>query len=217
MLESKKHVFWQALLLTILFFVLGLVFGVYLEQLRSENFNNDFYQSEISLYDSLAITKLSEGGFISCTDMRQVNVDFADKIYAEARNLDKLEEKSQLTESLKTIHRKYDLLRTILWMNIIDVNKKCQNTDTIVYLYTYNTEDLKIKSEQVVWSKILGDVKERNGNEVVLIPIAVDTDLTSLDILLKKFGVEKYPAVIINEKQVLYDLESAENIEKYLE
>ncbi|MEK6842060.1 MAG: hypothetical protein AABX91_02820 [Nanoarchaeota archaeon] len=217
MLESKKHVFWQALLLTVLFFILGLVFGVYLEQLRSENFNTAFYQSEISLYDSLAVTKLSEGGFVSCNDLKEANLEFADKIYTEARDLERFDEKSQLTESLRTIHRKYDLLRTILWMNTIDVNKKCGDLSTIVYLYTYDAEDVNIKSEQAVWSRILGDLKEKKGNKVILIPIAADNNLTSLDFMAKKFGVQRYPAVIINEKHILYDLESVATIEKYLE
>ena len=216
MFESKNHVFWQALLLTVLFFVLGLVFGVYLEQLRSEDFNAAFYQSEISLYDSLAVTKLSEGGFVSCNDLKQANIDFADKIYAEARSLEKYDEKSELTESLKTIHRKYDLLRTILWMNIIDVNKKCGDTNTIVYLYIYDVQDVSVKSEQAVWSRILGDLKEKSGDDVILIPIAADNNLTSLDFMVKKFGIEKYPAVIINEKHIIYDIESESNLEKYL-
>ena len=217
MLESKKHVFWQALLLTVLFFILGLVFGVYLEQLRSENFNTAFYQSEISLYDSLAVTKLSEGGFVSCNDLKEANLEFADKIYTEARDLERFDEKSQLTESLRTIHRKYDLLRTILWMNTIDVNKKCGDLSTIVYLYTYDAEDVNIKSEQAVWSRILGDLKEKMGNKIILIPIAADNNLTSLDFMAKKFGVQRYPAVIINEKNILYDVSSVSTIEKYLE
>lgn len=217
MLESKKHVFWQALLLTVLFFILGLVFGVYLEQLRSENFNTAFYQSEISLYDSLAVTKLSEGGFVSCNDLKEANLEFADKIYTEARDLERFDEKSQLTESLRTIHRKYDLLRTILWMNTIDVNKKCGDLSTIVYLYTYDAENVNIKSEQAVWSRILGDLKEKMGNKIILIPIAADNNLTSLDFMAKKFGVQRYPAVIINEKNILYDVSSVSTIEKYLE
>jgi hypothetical protein len=216
MLEGKKHVFWQALLITTIFFILGLVFGVYLEQLRSENFNTDFYQSEISLYDSLALSKLSESEFVSCADLREANIDFANKIYDEARNLERFDEKSQLTESLKIIHRKYDLLRTILWMNVLDVNKKCGEINSVVYLYEYDSEDINVKSEQAVWSRLLGDLKEKRGNEIILIPLAADNNITSLNTLTKRFGIQRYPVVIINEKHLLYDLESVTNLEKYL-
>ena len=216
MLESKKHVFWQALFLTGFFFLLGLVFGVYLEQMREDNFSTSFYQSEVSLYDSLALSKLSESKLISCGDIKNASINFADKIYEEARDLERFDEKNKLTESLKSVHRKYDLLRTLLWMNIIDIKEKCGEINSVVYLYVYDTEDINVKSEQVVWSRLLGDLKDEEGNEIILIPIAADSGLASLDSLIKKFGIKKYPAVIINEKHILYDVEPASDIRKYL-
>src|SRR3989344_2453173 len=149
MLESKKHVFWQALFLTGFFFLLGLLFGVYIEQLRGDNFNTAFYESEVSLYDSLALAKLSEGNLSSCEEFKDALVNFADKIYEEARGLERYDEKTKLTESIKSIHRKYDLLRTLLWINIIDAKAKCGEINSVVYLYIYDTEDIGVKSEQV--------------------------------------------------------------------
>jgi len=215
MMESKKHVFWQALFLTGFFFLLGLVFGVYLEQVRGDSFSTSFYQSEVSLYDSLALSRLSEGDLLSCNEIKEASIGFADKIYEEARDLERFDEKNRLTDSLKTIHRKYDLLRTLLWMNIMEVKEKCGEINYIVYLYAYETEDINIKSEQVVWSRLLSDLKEEEGNNIILIPIAADSDLTSLDYLIKKFEVEKYPAVIINGRHILYDIESTSDIAKY--
>ena len=216
MLESKKHVFWQALFLTALFFLLGLVFGVYLEQGRADKVNSAFYQSEISLYDSLALTKLSEANLISCSDLREASIDFANKVYEEARILEKFDEKNRLTESVKSLHKKYDLLRTLLWMNVIDLKEKCGEMNTVVYLYEYNTEDITLKSEQNVWGKILSDLKNDKGNEIILIPIAADGDLTSLDALTEKFGIKAYPAVVINEKHIFYDLNTVEELKGYL-
>jgi len=64
-MENKKHVFWQAFFLTMLFFFLGLVLGIYLEQTRIDSTNIAFYQSEVSLYDSFALGKLLENPFVS--------------------------------------------------------------------------------------------------------------------------------------------------------
>ena len=216
MFESKKHVFWQALLVTAVFFIFGLVLGVYLEQMRADDFNTSFYNSEISLYDSLALSKFFESNVSSCGEIKSATISFADRIYEEARSLEKVEEKSKLTESSKSIHRKYDLLRTLLWMNIIDAKKKCGTMNSVVYLYENNAEDIQTKSEQAVWSRILGDLKEKRGNEIVLIPIAVDNNLASLDSLIKTFNVTDYPAVIVNENSIVYGVESVEDIEKLL-
>jgi hypothetical protein len=217
-LENKKHVFWQAFFVTLLFFLIGLLLGVYLEQIRTENVNIALYDSEASLYDSLALGMLIEDLSLSCEDFKEASVDFADEIYWEAGALEKFDDSSELTNSLKIIHRKYDLLRTLLWMNIISAKEKCEiPMNTIVYLYIYDTEDLQIKSRQIVWSRILGDLKSKKGNEIILIPIAVDQDITSLEYLIKSYDIDEFPAVIVNEKKVIMDLSSVEDIEMYLE
>jgi len=143
-LKNTKHVFWQAFFLTMLFFFLGLVLGVYLEQLRSDNANMIFYQSETSLYDSFALGKLLDNPSVSCENLRSADIDFANKIYKEAKQLEKFESSSELTDSLKIIHRKYDLLRTLLWMNTMKIKEDCGNLNTVVYLYKYNIQDIRI-------------------------------------------------------------------------
>tara|TARA_Y100000310_G_scaffold340429_1_gene436184 strand:- start:4971 stop:5627 length:657 start_codon:yes stop_codon:yes gene_type:complete len=214
-LENKKHVFWQAFFLTILFFSLGLVLGVYLEQLRSDDANIIFYQSETSLYDSFALSKLLDSSLISCDELIYANVNFADKIYEEAKELEKFDSSNKLTDSIKTIHRKYDLLRTLLWMNLIEVKENCGNINTIVYLYLYDVEDIEKRSKQIVWGKILQDLKEEKGNEVILIPIAVDQSIISLNYLVKKYNIVDFPAVMFNEEIILYEHETVEELKEY--
>ena len=214
-LENKKHVFWQAFFITILFFFLGVVFGVYLEQLKSDDANILFYQSETSLYDSFALSKLLDNSLVSCNELIDANVNFADKIYEEAKELERFDSSNKLTDSIKTIHRKYDLLRTLLWMNLIEVREDCGNINTVVYLYLYDVEDLEKRSKQIVWGKILQDLKEEKGNEVILIPIAVDQDIISLDYLVKAYNLKDFPAIIFNEEVVLYEHETVEELKEY--
>ena len=215
-LESKKHVFWQAFFLTLLFFFLGLILGIYLEQIRIDNTNIAFYQSESSLYDSFALVKLSENPSVSCEDLKSASVDFADQIYEEAKSLEKFDKSNKLTNSLKVVHRKYDLLRTLLWMNIISFKENCGEINTAVYLYEYDNKNLEIKSKQIVWSRILEDLKNEMGDNLILIPIAVDQNLVSLDYLIKTYGVTEFPAVILNEKNIFYEHETVKELEKYL-
>lgn len=214
-LKNKKHVFWQAFFLTLLFFSLGLVLGVYLEQLRSDDINIAFYQSETSLYDSFALSKLMDNSLISCDELTDASVNFADKIYEEAKELERFDRSNKLTDSIKTIHRKYDLLRTLLWMNLIEVKEECGDINTVVYLYLYDVEDIETRSKQVVWGKILQDLKEEKGNEVILIPIAVDQGIISLDYLVNAYDIEDFPAVIFNEEIVLYEHKTVEELKEY--
>ena len=216
-LENKKHVFWQAFFLTVFFFFLGIVFGVYLEQLRTDNANVVFYQSEVSLYDSFALGKLLDNPLVSCEDLIGASVSFADKIYEEAKELERFDSSNKITDSLRIIHRKYDLLRTLLWMNVIDIKENCGNVNTVVYLYEYGAEDIQVRSKQIVWSRILQDLKDKRGNDIILIPIAVDQELVSLDFLIGTYNIREFPVVILNEENIFYEHKTVRELEGYLD
>jgi hypothetical protein len=196
---------------------LGLVFGIYIEQARIDRASVSFYQSETSLYDSFALGKLIENPHVSCGDLRMANVDFADRIYDEAKIIEEYESSNRITESLKTLHRKYDLLRTLLWMNVLSMEKSCGQINTFVYLYEYNTDDVEISSMQTVWSRTLQELKDRQGDNLILIPIAVNQEIVSLDYLVKAYNVTSFPAVLINEKTIFYGVTTADELERHLE
>ncbi len=217
LLKSKKHVFWQAFFLTVMFFALGLILGVYFEQLQANTANVNFYNSEVSLYDSFALGQVLQVSNSSCSVMSTDIAKFADQVYTEAQQLDQYDQSGQITSSIKMIHRKYDLLRTLIWIDVMNVEKKDPNChiNTAVYLYTYNTQDVNLKAEQLVWSRVLLQMKNEEGNNVVLIPIAVDQNIDSLNYLLQQYNVTQFPAVVINQKHILYHLDTASELESY--
>jgi len=215
-LKSKKHVFWEAFLVTIVVFFLGLLIGFALESSRVDEIENYYSESEISLMDMLAFNNLLDNQ-INCGDLIKANIDFADKIYLEAQVLEDYEDSGKLSESIKISHRKYDLLRTFLWINSIKSLEKCQNNvDVVVYLYEYDTQDLTKIAEQKVWSKVLGDLKSERGDKLILIPIAINTDIITLETMVADFGVLKFPLVIINNNDFIDDISSVEDLEGHL-
>lgn len=218
LLTSKKHVFWQAFFLTVLFFLLGLVLGVYIEQLRADATNVNFYNSEVSLYDSFALGQVLQTSNVSCTIMKSDIVKFADQVYAEAQQLEQYDAADKLTQSIKIIHRKYDLLRTLLWLDIMNVEEKNPNCkiNTVVYLYKYDTQDVNLSAQQLVMSRVLQQMKNDEGNNVVLLPIATDQSIDSLNFLMQKYNITKSPAIVINHKYVFYKIDTAAQIESYI-
>jgi len=216
MLKSRKHVFWEALFVTAVIFVFGLVIGMYFEQVRIDEANVAFYESEANLFDTIAFIDLFNSGKLSCEEAVNMNVDFADNIYEESKFIDKLKSSSKLTNSLKIIHKKYDLLRVVLWINILKVKGDCPKTNTLVYLYNYEESSVEKKAIQDTFSKYILELKERRGNNFILIPIAVDQNIKTLDYLLKNYEFETYPVILVNENGKIYDVESLKEIEKYL-
>jgi len=216
MLKSKKHVFWEALVITIAIFLVGLFTGILVETGNSNKIGNLYIQSEISLVDGTAISQLSEEFELDCDSLKENNIAFANKIYEEAALLEQYETAGKLTDSMKLLHKKYDLLRTLLWMGNQHSLKRCDNYDLIVYLYEYEAEEIGKKATQKVWSKILLDLKEEES-DTLLIPIAADQELTSLNLLMEEYKITKLPALIINNDKVLYSIENTQTLKDLFE
>lgn len=154
----------------------------------------------------------------NCSELVSANINLADKIYSEAYLLEKYEDAGKVTEGLKIAHEKYDALRTFLWINTMKTLQQCPGKfNAVVYLYEYNTQDLAKKAEQNVWSKIIYDLKQKEGNRVILIPIAVNSNLASLDYFTNKLNVTNYPVVIINDRFVVTKIDSVKDLEVYLD
>jgi hypothetical protein len=206
-LKKQYNVFWQALLLAITFLVIGMYLGVYLEQGRLVEINDYYIDSEVSLIDIMTLDNLLETNNLDCESLKSANINLLDKVYNEATFLSEYESAGKITEEITLLHKKYDVLRGYLWINTIKIKEKCgEDFDTIVYFYNYEEEDLNKKAEQNVWSKILREIKEEKGSNLVLIPIAVDTELESIDAMISTYNISNYPAVIVNEKIVLDEL-----------
>ncbi len=208
MLKSKKHVFWEALIITIVIFLAGLLLGMLVETSNSNKVSNLYLQSQISISDATAVSGLLKEGTLNCSLIKKDNIIVANRIYKEAKILEVYEESGKLTDSLKLLHKKYDLLRALLWVSNENSLKRCHNYNLVVYLYDYGTEDTEKKATQNVWSKILFKVKTQSYN-VLLLPIAANQNLTTIDYLTNKYKIKKFPAVIINNNKIIYKLENA--------
>jgi len=207
MLRSKKRVFWEALIVTVFIFLIGFLFGIYMERGNYNRISDYSTISEINLLDGMILIQLSENRETNCEFLKKENINFANRIYEEARLLEKYEESGKITESMKILHRKYNMLRTLSWVSNSNALEMCGNYDLVVYLYEYESEDLNVKATQSVWSRKLSDIKKKN-EDMVLLPIAVNQELSSLNILLEKYTIEGLPAVIVNNNEVLYNVDN---------
>ncbi len=220
MFQSQKHAFWQALLITVLIFSIGIITGVILENWRTSKINDLYKKSEIDLLDIKLQAEIYSSGNFNCEEAIKENVKFADKIFEEAKILDRYETASRLTESIVFEHKKYDLLRTMLFLNSIEIKEKCNNSYyEVVYFYKYNEPNYDIKAKQNVFSKLLKDLKEIKGGNVLLIPIAGNNDISAVNLLLEEYEVseEEMPVILINRKTKVKDVLTIEELLKYFE
>ncbi len=207
---SDNHVFWEALIVALFIFAFGFLIGVFIENSRSADIDSLYFSSETNLLDVQMFAGLIGADNISCDYRIQKNIEFADSIYSEAVKLDEYETVSKLTDELVVQHKRYDLLRLQFWINSINLKKSCGGVHTVVYLYNYYNKSLQDKQEQQVFSRFLTELKGRNEENVFLIPIAKNIEISSLDLMLRPYNIteDDTAAIIIDEKDVYSDVES---------
>jgi hypothetical protein len=217
MLNNPKRAIWEAFLLASLVFFFGFLLGFLFESSQTDKMSQYYRQSELYVMDGIALNSLVDEGLFDCSSLYDSYSLFADRIYQEAILLDEYESAEKITEDMKIVHRRYDVLRTFLWSNTLRAQKKCPNpSHTIVYLYEYNNEDLAKRATQNVWSKVLFDLKQEEGKNLILIPIASDLNITSLNVLVDHFNITSYPVVIVDNKNVVDELISVSQLKEYL-
>ncbi len=212
---NSKHAFWQALIFALIVFVFGMFIGFYLENARVERVQNALLVTEINTLDEQVRNSIIENTKIGCNISTKSTFEFADKIYNEATRLELYDSSSKFTSELKTIHKKYDLLRMMLWEESQTIREKCPNKfHTAIYLFTYDTQDIALRSKQTVFSRILIELKEKHGSDVLLIPIAADLNISSVELIKQVYNVTSLPAIIVDERKVITQLPTYEELEK---
>ena len=216
-MKSQKYNFLYALIITILIFNFGIFMGYKLETSRLDKINDFSLLAEIELLDQKVQSDALSMMDLDCDLLVQENIIFADKIFEDAKKIQNYENANRMNNEITILHKKYDLLRALFWMNSLKVQKKC-NSDyhNVVYFYDYDAPTLDQKSRQRFFSNLLGELKSEEKGKVMLIPMAGDLDAGSINLLMDKYGVESLPAILIDEKVVLTDVESLEQIRSYL-
>ncbi len=216
-MKSQKYVFLQALIIAFVIFNIGIFLGYKLETSRIDKINNWYIQSEIELLDQRIQKDAFEFLELNCDAMVKENINFADRIYEEALVIDKYEQANRINNDIILQHKRYDLLRTLFWINSMKIKEKCNSSyHNLVYFYQYNDVSIEKKAKQKVFSNLLFQIKQEEKAEIMLIPIAADNNIGSINLLLDKYEITELPTILIDEKIKLTAIESVEDIREHL-
>lgn len=216
-MKNQKYIFLYALILTIIVFNIGIFMGYKLESSRIDKINDMYLEAEMELLDQRIQKDALDIINLDCDSLVQENIKFADRIFEEALLIKKYEDANKMNNEIKFQHKRFDLLRTLFWINSIRIKEKCNsNYHNIVYIYDYNNPSLEQDARQKFFSKVLTELKEKFENKVMLIPIAGDNDIPSINLLIKKYEITELPIILIDENIKITELKNMEDIEKYL-
>lgn len=213
-MKKNSFIFFEALVITLMLLIAGFYIGHYLEASRTNKIIQGYKDFEVKALD----LKLQNYFYQilekkSCKDAIEEHINFADKLYEQGLIIQKYEDANQITEDLLLEKKRYVLLKTELWLNSIILKNRCSEPfHTIVYLYTSDAGEVK-KSEQEAIANVLKELKEKRGNDIILLPIAGDMDLNAINLQIKNYDVNYFPSVIIDEKYVLRGFTDIKEIE----
>jgi hypothetical protein len=217
-MNSRKKIFLDSLVFTLLVLIIGFSLGFYVEYYRVNGIIEDYSNYEIEALD----LKLQNYYYqimdrSSCDAAIEQNFIFADDLYNRGLEIELFEEASQISDDILREKKRYVLLKTELWLNTLLLKEKCDNPfDTVVYFYSNDPNNNAIVSQQKIISNVLSSVKETKGNKIVLIPIAGDMGLKAVDLQRRIYGIDRLPSIMINENEILEGFYTEEEIISYL-
>ena len=215
MVNNSKNAFWQALLAALVVFLLGITIGFLFELSRNTQVADTLYLSETSLLDQQLQTQVINSASTSCEVAKENLFSLADSVYVDAALLEKYDSVSKFQNTLNILHRRYDLLRLMIWSEGVELKARChQPFHTVVYVYSYGTNNIEIKAQESTVSKMLSDMKEIHGSDLLLLPIAGNLNLSSVNAFLKYYNVTQLPAIIIDQNKTLFPPFTSQGLEQ---
>jgi len=211
---NQFDAFWKAFAITSVIFMMGIFVGVWLDAGRVEQVRDEYTNMEIRSIDArlqtLYYQTLSNTSNF-CGPAIEENLRFADKVYEEGLRIEQYEKVNKLASSLIKDKTKYVLLKLQFWLNCIELKRTCKATYTnVVYFYShYNTT-----MQENVQSAVLMSLKNEYGPDLILIPLPVDLNITTIDIIKKQYGIRTTPTILIDERIKLEGLQKKEILEE---
>lgn len=211
---NSKNAFWQALLVSIFIFVAGLVLGFYVEVSNTNKSDFLIRNAEVDLLDQqMKIEFLSSNSNLNCEIAKDNLFEFADQLYADAVEFEQADVQLTLKER-EVLHKRYDLLRLSLWSESLSLRAKCgDNFHTLLYTFDYASEDIDVRAQQQVFSLILMDLKYKYPDQILLLPVASNLNIGSVDVVKENYNITKSPSILVDENIVLDELVSFDELE----
>jgi len=216
-MRSQKFVFLYALIGSLIIFNIGIFMGYMLESSRIEEINKMYTNTEMKILDQIMQGNSMAVLELDCDSLIKENINFGDEIFEEAQLIQKYEDANIMSDEIISQHKRYDLLRALFWINSVKIKDKCNSSyHNVVYFYQYNNPSLEQTSKQKVFSNLLSQLKEELGNKILLIPLSGDNDIPSITLLREEYNITELPTILIDEETRLTEINSREDIEKYL-
>jgi hypothetical protein len=214
---KMRKILLKTLALTMLVFIIGFYAGVLFDNLRLEEVKSrlteiDNLWNDVRLLQSFT-QRMIDNKSLDCDILLKENLIAGDKIYEEGQKVEEYEKANRFTPTIFVEKERYALLDLQFWLNSIDLKRVCNASySTVIYFYSHYNKT----TEQGFQDRVLLDLKEKCGPQIIYITFPSDMGIITLNVIRDIYNIEKLPAIMINESIVLYSPTSTGELEKYI-
>lgn len=211
---NQYDAFWKAFAISSAVFMTGIYVGILLDSgrvdaVRAEYTGMDIQTSDARLQNLYYQTLGDTENF--CGPAIEENLAFSEKVYREGLRIDEYEKVNKFAPALIDEKRRYVLLKLQFWLNAIGLKKACNaNYVNVVYFYSHYNGT----AQEQVQSAVLRNLKEKYGRDMMLIPLPLDMNITTIEAIKKQYGISASPTILIDEKTVLTGLQGLGDLDE---
>ena len=215
--KPQRDIFWKALVYTIIIFFVGMFFGYLLENQRVNKIEGEFEDlilewNEEEVLSSYYQSVLNED---FCKEAIRRNIIFGDKIYEAGLKLETYEDSNRFRVNLFNEKRNYALLKSKFYINSKIIKEKCDADYEYVFYFYLDDPEIEVDQKQRTMSRVLLDLKYELGDKIILMPFAVDLGTGIVDIMVDKYNIENYPAIVLKENIILEDIHTKDELMEF--
>jgi hypothetical protein len=196
-----KGLFIKTAIITLLIFGAGIMFGLWISQEKV----GELEQTTTSLKSSIENAELQFALLdilepeIACNYLATSAKELGKKAASLAKDVERFESSQRIDES-DFIELKKEYTSTLIkdWVVLEKIKDTCNST-YITVLYFYSNENCDKCLDQGI---VLTHIKDQLEQDIMIFALDSDLGLLTVDALRDSYGIEKYPALII--ENVLY-------------
>ncbi len=212
----NKKISWSfyaiTLIITIIVFTSGIYFGVLLSKVKVGELQSSVSDMEkIRIEQELNLLLVNYLPNKTCDIISYEVEEMIPQINELARELTYYEETKKFEEThyIET-KREYMINQIKYWLYLERLKSSC-NLNITTLIYFYSNKDCDLCKDQGI---VLDYMKNRHKNNLMIFAFDKDIELNSIKIIIKSYGVEELPSIIIDGKlyQGFIDKDSLENL-----
>lgn len=213
-----RRIILKSLIITVGIFVIGFMVGLYIDNMGLEEVKERLTEIDNLWNDARLLQsynqKFSENITEYCEFLLDENLKIGDKIYEEGLKVELHEDSNRFTMSEFILEkRRYALLDLQFWINSIELKNLCNaNYSTVVYFYSQFNKTV----EQKFQGRVLWDLKQKCGSDIIYITFPVDLDISTLNVIRNIYDIEAIPSILINGSVILESPVSMTELEEYV-